>query len=260
MAGLSTYAPDFSVRINDAEMPMALRACVTHVRYEDGVPSMMTEKDRDASKAADRVEIEFANPESAVAARAHSRPRVQAIPHGRQARTRPPARRAGRQRVRSRQHAQPQGRLSRPARASTCSSGEVTGVQADFPATGVPTMTLVAHDFMQRLGEGQHRARLQHPARLRDRRDPERGEPAAADDRSRRSSRSLTATGILNAIFKGSGPQATRARATSICCARSRHLRRRLLGGRSAVRSVDPGLRGRTLYLSRFCSRNTRRG
>ena len=39
------FAPDFKVRINDADVPAALRASMTGVKYEDG------------TGAADRVEI-----------------------------------------------------------------------------------------------------------------------------------------------------------------------------------------------------------
>jgi hypothetical protein len=35
-------------------------------------------------------------------------------------------------------------------------SGEITGVEAAFPASGAPSMTLVAHDFLHRLSEGSY--------------------------------------------------------------------------------------------------------
>ena len=34
--------------------------------------------------------------------------------------------------------------------------GEVTGVQVSFPNGGMPTMTVVAHDYLNRLTRGQY--------------------------------------------------------------------------------------------------------
>lgn len=153
MAGVSTYAPDFSVSINDAEMPAALRSCVMSVRYEDGVPSMLTETDKDGSKAADRVEIEFANP-SLRWLQGHIRGLgFQPFPTGvKLGPVRLPDAQVG--------HAfDLDNTLSlevgyAPGQREHMFFGEVTGVQADFPASGMPTMTLVAHDFMRRLTQG----------------------------------------------------------------------------------------------------------
>ncbi len=43
--------------------------------------------------------------------------------------------------------------------------GEITGVEATFPSGGMPTVTVVAHDFLQRLTVGHQgpRVRAQHP-------------------------------------------------------------------------------------------------
>ena len=43
--------------------------------------------------------------------------------------------------------------------------GDITGVEASFPSGGVPSMTLVAHDFMHRMTEGSRRLRRE-PLRL----------------------------------------------------------------------------------------------
>lgn len=153
MAGLATFTPDFSVQINDAEISAGLRSCVTVVRYEDGVPSMLTEKDKDGSKAADRVEIEFANPNVRW---------LQEHIRGLGFRPFPTGIKLGPVRL-------PDGQTGHafdldntlslkvgyaPGQREHMFFGEVTGVQADFPATGVPTVTLVAHDFMRRLTQG----------------------------------------------------------------------------------------------------------
>src|SRR5215204_3850802 len=50
MSAYPTYVPDFKLSINDSDLPAALKATVTSVRYQDGI------------NAADRVEVGFANP------------------------------------------------------------------------------------------------------------------------------------------------------------------------------------------------------
>jgi hypothetical protein len=50
MARYPRYAPELRIQINDDDLPAALRASITSVRYQDGV------------NAADRVEVGFANP------------------------------------------------------------------------------------------------------------------------------------------------------------------------------------------------------
>ena len=55
------YAPEFAIAINGRPIPAALRASVTSVHLEDGVPSMLAHTDEEGLEAADRVEIEFAN-------------------------------------------------------------------------------------------------------------------------------------------------------------------------------------------------------
>ena len=127
--------------------------------------------------------------------------------------------------------------------------GEVTGVQADFPATGVPTITLVAHDFMQRLTQGKITrgfsilpdfviaAIMSVENLLLPMIDPV---VIAAS----------TATGVLNAIFKGSGRK--QRGQTDL------DLMKEIADLYDADFWVgDPpfeadGLRGRTLYLSRI--------
>ena len=51
MAPNPKYAPAFKIRINEQDLPAAVRAAVTSVRYQDG------------RNAADRVEIGLANPD-----------------------------------------------------------------------------------------------------------------------------------------------------------------------------------------------------
>src|SRR5262249_28065203 len=82
--------------------------------------------------------------------------------------------------------------------------GEITGVEADFPAGGLPTLRVVAHDYLHRLSEGSYArgfgrlpawvvaAILSAENLLLPLIDPA---VAAAS----------TATAVLNYIFKGTG-------------------------------------------------------
>ena len=248
MAGLSTFAPDFSLHINDSEIPAALRSCVTHLRYEDGIPSMLTEPDRDGSKAADRVEIEFANPNLRW---------LQGHIRGLGFRPFPTGIKLGPVRLPDAQvgHAFDLDNTVSlkvgyaPGQREHLFHGEVTGVQADFPSSGVPTMTLVAHDYLQRLSRGTVSrgfsilpdfviaAIMSVENLLVPMIDP----VVLAQS---------TATGVLNAIFKFSG---RKQRGQS-----DLDLLKEIAATYDADFWVgDPpfdadGLRGRTLYLSRI--------
>ena len=157
MAGMSTYVPDFSLQINETDLPAGLRSCLTSVRYEDGVASMLLAQDKEPSKAADRVEIEFANPNLRWLQEHIRGLGFPAFPLA------PTAVKVGALRL-------PDGKAGNtfdldnrlslavgyaPGAREHLFAGEVTGVQADFPATGVPTITLVAHDRINRLAKGK---------------------------------------------------------------------------------------------------------
>lgn len=251
MAGLSTYAPDFSVQINDADLPAGLRSCLTSVRYEDGVSSLLLGQEKDATKAADRVEIEFANPDLRWL-QEHIRglgfPAFPLTPTAvKLGPTRPLDGKTG-------NAFDLDNRLSlkvgyAPGVREHMFMGEVTGVQADFPATGMPTITVVGHDFMQRLAKGKIArgfwllpdfliAAIMSAENLL----LPMIDPAVIALSS--------ATGALNAIFKGSG---RKQRGQS-----DLELMKEIADAYDADFWVgDPpfdfdGLRGRTLYLSRF--------
>jgi hypothetical protein len=248
MAGLSTYAPDFSVQINDAEIPVALRSCVTSLRYEDGIPTMLTEGDKDGSKAADRVEIEFANPNLRWLQNHIRGLGFPPFPTGvKLGPVRLPDTQVGN--VFDLDNTLSLKIGYAPGEREHLFFGEVTGVQADFPATGVPTVTLVAHDFMQRLTRGKIArgfsvlpdfviaAIMSAENLLVPMIDP----VVLAES---------TATAVLDAIFKGSG---RKQRGQS-----DLDLMKEIADLYDADFWVgDPpfdaeGLRGRTLYLSRI--------
>ncbi len=140
MPGTSTFAPAFVLRINGEELPAAVTGTISGVRYQDGV------------NAADRVEVSFANPNLRWLQR-----------HIKGLGFRPPSGVAiGPVRVAD---AAPDGtfdidnqlRLSigyAPGPLEEVFKGDVTGVQVTFPNGGMPGLTMVAHDYLQRLSRG----------------------------------------------------------------------------------------------------------
>ena len=137
------YVPEFKIQINQRDLPAVLRSAVTSVRYEQG------------SNAADRVEIGLANPDLRFL-QEHIRGRgVQPFPTG--IRVGPL----------SSPSLLPPGAFDIDNKVSLAMgyspdpleemfTGEITGVQANFPNGGMPTMTLVAHDYLHRLSEGSY--------------------------------------------------------------------------------------------------------
>jgi Bacteriophage probable baseplate hub protein len=134
------FAPDFRLQINGQDLPSALRASITSVRYQDG------------TQAADRVEVGIANVDLRWLQKHIRGLGFQPFPTGVQ---------LGPVRV----GATPDGlfdvdnRLElslgyAPDRLEPVFKGDITGVEASFPSGGVPTMTLVAHDYLQRLTQG----------------------------------------------------------------------------------------------------------
>ena len=202
MARHSQYVPDFRVRINDQDLPAAVRASVTGVRYEDGMPSMPAGGEDDAP-AADRVEVELANTDLRW---------LQSPIRGLGVRPYPTGVKVGPVRAYDAVSGglfDLDNKLSlemgyAPDPLQEMFVGEITGVEADFPAGGLPTLKLVAHDYLNRLSRGKYArgfgllpdwllaAILSAENLLFPFIDPVVG--AASD-----------ATTILNSIFKGTG-------------------------------------------------------
>jgi hypothetical protein len=143
MAKYPSYAPDFRIRINGDEMPAQVRTAVTSVRYEDG------------RQAADRVEIGIANPNLRLL-KNHIR--------GLGFQPFPSAVSLGPIRV---GQAAPEGTFDidnkltlsigyAPDPLEKMFEGEITGVSVTFPNGGMPGMTLVAHDYLNRLQRGKY--------------------------------------------------------------------------------------------------------
>jgi phage protein D len=141
MAVFPAYAPEFRLRINGGELPAAVRSTVTSVRYQDG------------RNAADRVEVGFANPDLRWLQTHIKGLGFQPFPTGVKI---GPIRAAS---------AAPEGTFDidnslelaigyAPDPPADVFVGDVTGVQVSFPNGGMPALSLVAHDRLQRLSEG----------------------------------------------------------------------------------------------------------
>lgn len=114
MARFPNYAPEYRIEINGEMIPPELRACVVRISYQDGL------------EGADRVEITIAN-------------------HGLQWLDHPLL--------------QVDNGFSlsigyAPDPLEKVFVGEITGVNVSFPGGGIPTITVIAHDFLQRLTTG----------------------------------------------------------------------------------------------------------
>jgi len=114
MARFPTYAPDFRVEIGGDAIPPALRGCVTRISYTDGI------------EGADRVEVTIANQD------------LRWLDH--------PLLQVDQSLTLALGYA--------PDPLETLFYGEITGVSASFPNGGMPTLTIVAHDLLQRLTTG----------------------------------------------------------------------------------------------------------
>jgi len=114
MALFPRYAPEFSVRIDGEALPAAMRAAISSIQYTDGI------------EGADRVEMTLANP----SLKWLDHPLL-AVDKG--------------------------FRLSigyAPDPPEEVFVGEITGVEPTFPASGMPTLRIIAQDFIQRLQHG----------------------------------------------------------------------------------------------------------
>ncbi|HVT28695.1 MAG TPA: hypothetical protein VHE81_11830 [Lacipirellulaceae bacterium] len=109
------YAPEFRFTLNGSPLPPAMQGCVSSISYEDGMDG------------ADRVEITLANPN------------LQWLNDSRLA-------------------MDTELRLSigyAPDPLEEVFVGEITGCEPSFPNGGMPVMKIVAHDFLERLKQGQ---------------------------------------------------------------------------------------------------------
>jgi hypothetical protein len=132
MALHPSYAPDYRVRINDQDLPRALRGSVTSVRFQEGLD------------VADRVEIGIANTELRWLQKHVKGLGFQPFPTG--VRIGPAHVSAGAEGLFDLDNKLTLALGYAPDPLVPVFEGEVTGLQVTFPSGGAPTMTLVAHD------------------------------------------------------------------------------------------------------------------
>jgi phage protein D len=108
------FVPDFDLALNGTPVPAELRASIVSVRYEETL------------QAASRVEVQIANPNLQHLEHPLLDLKVQ---------------------LDLRLGYQPNGLVP-------MFTGDITGVEPSFPASGMPTITVSAHDFLQRLTVG----------------------------------------------------------------------------------------------------------
>jgi uncharacterized protein len=114
MAVPAAYAPNFTVRLDGQPLPTPMRAAIMSVRHQDGM------------EGADRVELTLAND------------RLQWLDH--------PLLQVDTKFELELGYA--------PGPLTLVFTGEITGIETSFPSSGVPTVRVIAHDFLQRLTIG----------------------------------------------------------------------------------------------------------
>lgn len=114
MSAYPTYAPNFRILIGGDPLPLAMAGSIISTTYQDGI------------EGADRVEVTFADPN------------LMFLDH--------PVLQVDNKLSLSLGYA--------PDPLEEVFVGEITGVEPTFPNTGMPTIKIVAHDFLQRLTHG----------------------------------------------------------------------------------------------------------
>ena len=142
MAAHPQYVPDYRLQINGQDIPAALRSSVTSVRYQEG------------RNASNRVEVGIANANLRWLQKHIKGLGFNPFP-GRILAPGPAL-----------PGQTPEGIFDIDNKLTLAMGyadavehlfeGEITGVEASFPSGGAPTMTLVAHDYLHRLGNGQY--------------------------------------------------------------------------------------------------------
>jgi phage protein D len=142
MASHPQYVPDFQIQINGQDLPSALRSSVTSVKFQEG------------RNASNRVEVGLANANlrwlqkhikglgfdpfpSKILAPGPALPGL--TPDG----------------LFDIDNKLTLG-MGYTGQIESLFEGEITGVEANFPSSGAPSMMLVAHDYLHRLGEGSY--------------------------------------------------------------------------------------------------------
>lgn len=143
MARYPGYAPAFNVRINGEDLPAPLRSSITSVRFEEGL------------NLADRVEIGLANVNLRWLEKHIRGLGFQPFSGGIKVSLLPGLSAAPAD-VFNIDNKLTLALGYAPDQLEEVFVGEITGVEANFPNGGMPSMTLVAHDYLHRLSQGTY--------------------------------------------------------------------------------------------------------
>ena len=159
MIALPRYVPDYKIQINGENIPNELRSSISSVTYQDGG------EDSSGKQAASRVEIEIANTNLRWLKKHIRGLGFRPFPSGVQAGL------GGAQIVKATTSSSvthiPEGIFDLESQLSLAMgyatdyiedvfTGEITGLDVNFPNSGMSTMTLVAHDYLHRLSRGSY--------------------------------------------------------------------------------------------------------
>jgi phage protein D len=137
----SHFAPEFELKINGDVIPAALRANITSVKYEDGM------------NAADRVEVSIANVDLQWLQQHIRGLGFRPFPTG--VTLGPITAHVGGGLFAMDNELELS--MGYAGQLEPMFEGNITGIQASFPNGGMPTMTLVAHDRLERLTRGTYK-------------------------------------------------------------------------------------------------------
>jgi hypothetical protein len=135
-------APDFRVTINGNDVPSALRQSIMSVRYQDG------------TQAAYRVEIAVANVDLRWLQQHIKGLGFHPFPTG--VAFGPVHAKLAEENLFDIDNTLRLSLGYAPGEVEEVFKGDITGVQASFPSGGMPTMTIVAHDYLHRFMNGRY--------------------------------------------------------------------------------------------------------
>ncbi len=139
---LPRYAPEYSVKISDQELPAAVRASVMSVKYEGGM------------EAASRVEVQLANTNLRWLKAHIVGLGTSGVPLGVRVGNLPSPPSPFAQGLFDIDNKLTLALGYAPDPLTDVFIGEITGVEASFPTDDMPSLTIVAHDYLHRLAEG----------------------------------------------------------------------------------------------------------
>jgi uncharacterized protein len=138
------YVPEFSLRIRDQDIPAAVRASVTNLKLETGL------------NASSRVEVQLANTNLRWLQQHIVGLGFSPLPSGVRIGELPGAPSPESNGMFDLDNKVTLALGYAPGPLTDLFIGEITGIQANFPSAEMPSLTLVAHDYLNRMAEGTY--------------------------------------------------------------------------------------------------------